>query len=284
MGFAPAALSAFERGDDASPPRLLVRFFGLLGPNGPLPLHLTEFAHERALHHHDRTFARFLDLLHHRFLALFYRAWAQAQPTVSYDRPREDRFGDYVGALVGIGAAELKDRDAAGDQVKRFFSGWLSRQVRNAEGLAAILSGYFDLPVAIETYVGHWMALPGDDVTRLGAGNAGAQLGVGAVAGARVWDRQHKFRIRFGPLTLPQYEGFLPRGTALPRLVALVRQYFCLELDWDAQLVIARAEVPKTRLGQYGRLGWTTWLGPYRKPRDAADLTLDCEMVVGERA
>ena len=45
--------------------------FGLLGPNGPLPLHLTEYVRERLRHHADPTFARFLDLFHHRF-ALFF--------------------------------------------------------------------------------------------------------------------------------------------------------------------------------------------------------------------
>mgnify|MGYP002138968179 CR=1 FL=1 len=58
------------------------------------------FARQRILHSGDATFSRFLDILHHRFAALFYRAWAQAQPTVSLDRPDEDRFAGYVGALV----------------------------------------------------------------------------------------------------------------------------------------------------------------------------------------
>ena len=74
------------------PPRLQVRLFGLLGPNGPLPLHLTEYARERLRHAGDPTLSRFLDLFHHRFLALFYRAWAQAQPHVNRDRPDDDRF------------------------------------------------------------------------------------------------------------------------------------------------------------------------------------------------
>ena len=44
----------------------------------------------------DPTFAVFADLFHHRMLSFFYRAWAQAQPTVSFDRPEADRFGAYV--------------------------------------------------------------------------------------------------------------------------------------------------------------------------------------------
>ena len=194
MTFAPAAISSFKAADRNGLPRLEQRFFGFLGPNGPLPLHLTEFARERLLHNADPTFIRFLDLFNHRFLALFYRAWAQAQPTTSFDRPREDRFADYVGSLIGIGAPTLHARDDAGDHVKLYFAGWMSRQSRNADGLRSILQGYFQLPTRLENFVGHWMHLPESQRTRLGALNSGAQLGVGAVIGARVFDRQHKIR------------------------------------------------------------------------------------------
>src|SRR5690242_5058102 len=81
QSFAPAAISAFVAGEAGKPPRLEQRFFGMFGPNGPLPLHLTDYARERIIQGGDPTFARFVDIFHHRFLELFYRAWAQAQPT-----------------------------------------------------------------------------------------------------------------------------------------------------------------------------------------------------------
>jgi type VI secretion system protein ImpH len=280
MSFAPAAVSAFERGEDGRVPRLVQRFFGLLGPNGPLPLHLTDYARERILHGGDTTLARFLDVFHHRFTELFYRAWAQAQPTVSLDRPQDDRFAIYVGSLLGIGTPAMARRDALGDHAKLFFAGLLARQVRNADGLRAWLTGYFRVPVRIEQFVGHHLRLPAEDLTRIGVDTDGARIGVGAVLGARVWDRQHKFRIEIGPLKLVQYENFLPGGAAIERLVALVRQYLCMELEWDARLVLMKDEVPRTRLGRCGRLGWTIWLGHYRRPRDAGDLTLEAERLV----
>src|SRR4051794_23459016 len=40
LSFAPAPLSSFQLGQDGKPSRLQVSFFGLLGPNGPLPLHM----------------------------------------------------------------------------------------------------------------------------------------------------------------------------------------------------------------------------------------------------
>jgi type VI secretion system protein ImpH len=286
MAFAPASLASFRLPADGRPARAEVRFLGLLGPNGPLPLHLTEYARTRLLNSGDATFVRFLDMFNHRFLLLFYRAWAQAQPAASLDRPREDRFTIYVGALEGIAGSRMRERDEIGDFAKLFFAGWLGRQVRNRDGIAALLASYFRVGVVIEEFVGHWLHLPDRDQTRLCAGHAGgpaAQLGIGVVLGARVWDRQHKFRVRLGPLTLAQYESFLPGGRALGRLVDWIRQYFCFELEWDVQLVLAHDDVPKARLGQFGRLGWTMWLGVRPAASDAGDLMLDAERLVPRR-
>ena len=104
------------------------------------------------------------------------------------------------------------------------------------------------MPVQIEEFVGHWM--------RLGARRAHATCGArarrsasGAVLGGRVWDRQHKFRIRLGPLTLEQYESFLPGGEPLRKLVDWVRMYLCFELDWDVRLLLKQNEVPPLTLG-----------------------------------
>jgi type VI secretion system protein ImpH len=277
LSFAPAPLASFDASDGRTP-RLQVRLFGLFGPNGPLPIHLTEYARERLQHAGDPTLSRFLDVFHHRFLALFYRAWAQAQPAVNRDRPADDHFTAYVGAFLGVSPAAFRDRDTLPDLAKFFHVGALIRQVRNPEGLVHILQHFFRVPARIEEFVGHWMALGSGERSRLSAEGAG--LGTGAVLGGRVWDRQHKFRIHLGPLTLDQYERFLPGGTAIKKLVDWVRMYLCYELDWDVRLLLKPGEVPSLMLGGGQRLGWTTWLGRRRLKTDADDLCLDPEAFV----
>jgi type VI secretion system protein ImpH len=286
LAFAPAPLASLELRSGGAPPRLHVRLFGLLGPNGPLPIHLTEYVRHRLRHANDPTLSRFLDLLHHRFIALFYRAWAQAQPHVNRDRTAQDRYKTYVGAFVGVAPAALRERDSVIDVAKLFHAGTLVRQVRNAEGLSAILRQFFDVPARVEEFVGHWMRLASPDLTRLS--RRGAGLGQGAVAGARVWDHQSKFRVHLGPLTLDEYESFLPERTPasdaspshLRKLVDWIRFYLCFEVDWDVRLHLKRDEVPPLLLGGAGRLGWTTWLGRRRSAADAADLVLDAEALV----
>lgn len=302
LSFAPAPLASFEMPPDGRPPRLQVRLFGLMGPNGPLPIHITEYARERLRHAGDPTLTRFLDLLNHRFLALFYRAWAQAQPHVNRDRPKDDRFAAYIGSFVGVTPAAFRQRDSLPDLAKFFHAGTLIRHVRNAEGITSILQQFFRVPVQVEQFVGHWLRLATSERTRLGGSESsgsslGSTLGTGAVAGSRVWDRQHKFRVHLGPLSLAQYESFLPMGAQpgsggaapkpqsgegghLRKLVDWIRLYLCYELDWDVRLVLKQNEVPRLALGRGGKLGWTTWLGERRARTDAGDLCLDAEAFV----
>lgn len=275
LAFAPSGIARFYFDRDGSRPRLEVSFFGMLGPNGPLPLHLSDYARQRVLHYGDRSFVRFLDIIHHRFLALFYRAWAQAQPTVSLDRPEGDRFSTYVASILGLGQKSLRNRDNVADHAKLFQAGPLARQIRNAEGLKDVLADYFGLPMEVEQYIGHWMPIEVSDQSSLG----GSQLGCNAVLGCQVWDRQSKFRLRIGPLTACQYADFLPTGSALPKLVDWVRFYAGGELYWDVLLILRREEVPQVCLGQAGQLGWTSWLGKRRVVDDADDLVLDAERV-----
>lgn len=277
LSFAPAPLASFSTKDGR--PRLQVRLFGLLGPNGPLPLHITEYARERLRQHGDPTLSRFLDIFHHRFLTLFYRAWAQAQPHVNHDRPDEDRFAAYIGAFIGLAPDAFRQRDALPDLAKFFHAGALVRHTRNAEGLRAILQHFCRVPVRIEEFVGHWMALEPRERTYLS--REGATLGRGAVAGAQIWDRQFKFRLHVGPLTIGQYDAFLPGGSLIQKLVDWVRLYLCFELEWDVRLVLRRDEVPPLRLGASGRLGWTTWLGSRQAATDAGDLCFNAEAFAG---
>ena len=115
----------------------------------------------------------------------------------------------------------------------------------------------------------------------------GAQLGVGAVLGRRVWDRQHRFRIHIGPLRVADYLRFLPDGDALDRLVAIVRQYIGFELDWDLRLSLVPEDVPRARLGRgHTRLGWTSWMGGKAAEgasRRSAELILEPEMILKTR-
>jgi type VI secretion system protein ImpH len=276
--FAPSTLAEFEPASEDRPARLSSYFFGMFGPSGALPLHLTEYARERMRNAGDETFMRFVDLFHHRMLSLYYRAWATTQPTVGFDRPAEDRFASYVASLFGLGMPSLRDRDGMPDLAKLHFAGRLALQTRHAEGLRAIIADYFKLPVEIEQFFPAWVPLPRQSLCLLGESEATGALGSTATIGEQFHVFHHKFRIRIGPMSFADFSRLLPDGRSLSRLRPLVRNYIGDELAWDVMLILIKEEVPAVKLGETGLLGWTSWLGDRRSERAATDLVLEPEL------
>jgi type VI secretion system protein ImpH len=86
-------------------------------------------------------------------------------------------------------------------------------------------------------------------------------MGVGAIAGEVVADRQNKFRLVLGPLHLDQYLRFTPQGKDLPLLVEWVRGFIGYEFVWEVELRVRNDSAPPARLEDKEKLGWSTWLG-----------------------
>ena len=267
--FHPTMLGHYKRADGEGRARLAVNFFGLLGANGAMPVHITEYVRDRLRHGGDRTLLAFLDVFHHRMLSLFYRARAAAEPVISLDRADGDRFSVFVGSMFGIGAPALRERDAISDFAKLHFAGLLANKTRPAAGLVTILREYFKLPVHIEQFVGHWMALPDEAQSRMARMDGANRLGSTMVLGRTVWDCQHKFRIVIGPVGYADYQRFLPGGESMVRLLSWVKNYVGVTLDWDVRVILKKEEIPPLRLGGATRMGWSTWLvstTPTRNP------------------
>jgi type VI secretion system protein ImpH len=273
MAFAPASISSVTTRTNGVP-RMAIACIGMLGPNGPLPLHITAYARERQLSHKDSTFVHFVDLLSHRFISLFYRAWAVNQKTVSSDRPQTDRWMAFFASIVGMGEPTLRERDRIPDAAKVFYAGRLASQVRGASGLGKVLADFFGVAAEIQQFIGQWVNLPDDCCCRLGESKSTGRVGSSVIIGARVWDCQMKFRVRMGPMSLPDYQRFLPGTPSLHRLHDWVRLYSGDELEWDVQLILRKEEVPALRLGQSGNLGWSTWIGNQPHVKDAEDVIL----------
>ena len=252
--------------------RLTNRSFGLFGPQGPLPLHLTEFARNRRRNERDTTFLAFADMFTHRLLGLFYRTWSAGQPAPSFDRPEQDSFERKVAALSGYNAQAMRARDQMPDMAKRHFAGHLASGTKTAEGLVSMLSAFFSAPVHLQQFIGCWLDLEPDDRWQLGAGALGRSTSIGT----RVWSRASKFRILVGPVSLAEYKRLLPGQGSLERLESIVRNHVGDALDWDVNLILRAADVPRAALGgANAALGHTTWVGMRREgATDANDLYL----------
>jgi type VI secretion system protein ImpH len=102
------------------------------------------------------------------------------------------------------------------------------------------------------------------------------------VAGDQIWDHSSKARIRIGPLPLKRYREFLPGAGGQRVLGGLARFYTGGQIDFDVQLVLARAEVPEYELGGDNELplGLCSWAKTGAFERDPDDAVFP----LGEKA
>lgn len=277
LTFPASEIQAFER-RGGEPPRLTVNFMGAAGLIGPLPHAYTTLIGERG-RAKDRVLRDFLDTFNHRMISLFYLAWEKYHFTVTYKKPFKDRFTVYLMDLVGLGTPGLQNRQEVRDHSLVFYAGLLGLQSRPSAALEQLLGDHFGVPVRIEQLIGGWYPLDEDAQCCLDEREAPSRrLGEGAVAGDAIWDHQSRARAVLGPLKLKMYLRFLPGGGAYEELEGLVRFFSGGQYDMEAQLVLARDEVPDYELGaEEGAplpLGLCSWIGAGALEQDPKDAIL----------
>jgi len=277
LTFAPSDVATVEAGSHGRL-RLAQYGFGMFGPNGALPFHLTEFVFERRRHHEDAAVSDFVNLFQNRLTALFFRAWADSDPVACHSRPEDDDFAAFLGALIGVFDESARNRDSIPDYAKLCRAGQIGAGSRSADGLEAVLSDYFRQKIEVREFVGGWLRIPEELRTRLGGTDDAAALGRAATLGARSWQRQGKFEVVIGPMPFEAFLQFLPGSRALRSLADFIRFYTSGEWAWQARLLVQKGEAPGVALGQVGRLGWTSWIG--RKGDVATDVVLQDEQAV----
>jgi type VI secretion system protein ImpH len=264
--------------EDGAPPRLLVNFFGLTGPQGVLPLEYSELVADR-VRQRDHALRDFLDLFNHRLISLFFRAWERTHVHGDTTATGDDPLNEHLLDLAGLGTPGIAKQLGLPAASLPFYVGLLSMPTRPAVALELLLEDYFRVPIDIEQFVGGWYAIDESSQCALGDElSASSQLGIGAVAGDEIWDLQARARLRIGPLSRAQYDTFLPTGRAYQELRALTKFFTGEQVDIEVQLILARDDVPPVALGaaveQATPLGWCTWLRSRPFTRDAADTIL----------
>ncbi len=282
LAFGTRDIAGFHPGTTSTPPRVDVEVLGLLGPEGAMPLHITRwimgrlsdrwFAGANGDATSDTTFLDFCNLLQHRMIALYWRAWADARPEVQIEHAAAGRVQAMIEMLAGTGLPGTKPANVADTQtrLKLRHATSLGRQVHGVERLTSYLRDVLMAPVALVEFVGTWTTIPARLQSRLG--HSHAQIGSSMVVGARSFQRQTLAELRVGPLSFAQFKSFLGDTDLRGRLRHAIRHAMGRELDFDVRLVLARDQIPDPQLGAC-QLGRTTWLSP-RRSADADNLRL----------
>jgi type VI secretion system ImpH/TssG family protein len=239
-------------------PLLSGHWLGLTGPMGALPTHLTEYAHYEVQYAKARPFGRWLDLLAGRMLQFFVRAWGDSQPTVQADRPDDDRFARYLGAMTG--GAEGVREDSIFPARARLFYAALYASRRSAVAIEDALASLLRQPIRVLEYQPRWRDIDEEDQTRLG--RQFARLGGEMVVGRRVRVASDAFRVVVRAHSMDEYERLLPTGARFAIASEALDSFAPSHLEWDVMIEMEERHARPARLDGKARLGWTGWVAP----------------------
>ncbi|HEY0061208.1 MAG TPA: type VI secretion system baseplate subunit TssG [Telluria sp.] len=237
---------------------LIANFFGLAGPDGPLPEAYVELIRAHLLEH-DSGAVDFLSIFQHRLLSLVYRAEHDFRAAGPFSEPGSGPLAPAILALLGQPAGEVRP-----DCQRMLLSNLpvCAQQRHSLHGFLALLATQFGVVVQGREWAGRWITLPAQLQTVLGAHGSNDLLGAGAVLGQRAWDQGGAIRIDLGQIAPALYLALLPGGARHDELCLLCAWYLGPNLACYLCMALAPAQVPPPVLGPGLLLGHTSWLAP----------------------
>ncbi len=241
--------------------RVTNAFMGLYGSPSPMPPYYVEKIAFDDYQGGPQPVREFLDVFHHRLLALTYRAWTKYRFSVMYKKKGTDPFTRRMFCTVGLDG--MKDAETALDRFLHLrYAPILASKSRSVRGLGVVLEDLFGhMGVKIEQFVGHWTLIEKPHRNKLGVMNH--QLGESLTIGRYVYDGTGRFNVILGPLSYDDYLSFLPGGSNRPMLRAVVATFTRGQQDVVLELHVKTDDAPRWQLGspRSATLKRTAWLG-----------------------
>ena len=227
--------------------RVTNAFLGLYGSASPMPPYFVEKIALDDYQGGPQPVREFLDVFHHRLLALLYRTWTKYRFAVMYRRKGADPFTRRMFCAVGIDG--MKDAETT---LNRFlhlrYAPLLASKSRSVRGLQVVLDDMFGhMGVKIEQFIGHWTLIEKPNRNKLGVMNH--QLGESMTLGRYVYDGTGRFNVVLGPLSYDDYLSFLPGGHRRPLLRSVVATFTRGQQDVILELHVKTDEAPRFTLG-----------------------------------
>lgn len=223
-------------------------FLGASGTVSPLA---SFFAEEvlRADEDHNAGLGAFYDVLHHRLLALCYRALQRNRPAWSIRRAGGDAFTRRALAVVGLAEqpkAPVRPQSLLG--VARL----IGPRARTRAALEAALAiGFPNLRIRVVDFFPQRVKLQTDQRLRVGKRNH--RLGSETRVGRSMSAQSDRLRLSAGPVDQTTYQTLLPEGAEHARLNRLVAQMTGGMVDVELELELAPGQEPSIGLGPRAR-------------------------------
>jgi type VI secretion system protein ImpH len=237
---------------------ILSYWLGLLGVDGPMPLEFTNYVFQRSYNHYDNTWRRFLDIIHHRFHTLYYRAFSIYEQAISNDR--SNIKDDPVKLLIASLAGSNINYNTSVCNAAQF-----SQTMRTRSNLEIVLRNMYKVPIAVKDFTLMKLDIPHENHVFLGE-RSRSLLGKTMQIGRQFWSMTQKFDIFLGPMSYTEYCKFVALGSQLEKLSQTVNLFLDRPLVYDTVFIIHSATIPGTWLGgdpqkSPTRLGVSTWVG-----------------------
>ena len=259
-------------------------YMSFLGAHGVMPHRYTEGVATQ-IHQQKHEGARaFFDIFFNRIMTLHYQAWAKYRVRHRLDARGDDALLAMQLALAGRHRKSRSDPgtaiedDEGFDEAAAYYAALFAHRPTSARLVAGVLAEYFGVPIIVKQFIGRWDKLAETELFKLGVQNA--TFGQGATLGTRVWERRSRVELRIGPLSMAQFEQFLPGASCFKALKRMLGLFAIPSLEFEMRLVLRAAEVKPMRLGAASgaRLGMGAFLITKPETRDRDDLVYELRM------
>lgn len=277
VGFPASDVALAQRLEGVHPHQYLVQatFFGMHGPDSPLPAYYLErLAYEAGQGEGIRP--AFFDFFNHRLLTLLHQAWRKYRHYIRFRPGASDRLSQRLFALVGLKDDAIRGATPIAWGRLLSFAGTVVHRSRSPAMVTGLIAHCFDLAdVSLRDFELRHCEIPEDDRTQLAARNG--QLGESFRIGSCVRTRHCKFTLVISNLSQARFREFLPDGENFERLRLLLAHLLRDQTPCDLELGLRDDEVPSFNLGQNTgcQLGWSSFLAqPQRRMPAPVRLTV----------
>lgn len=251
-------------------------FLGFFGANGMMPSFYTDDIVDQIRHDKYEGTRAFFDIFYNRTMALYFQAAGKHRVQHRFDEEGVAAILPMQLALAGKKTAR-EDDGVFSDAVAAHYAALLRHRPVSASLIEGILAEYFDLPVRLEQFVASYDRLHQGEVCLLGV--QCATLSAGAVLGERVRECHTRARLHVGPLSIEDYDRFLPGGAGAVALKHLLALFTTPTIHFELHLILRAADVlPCGFDAPHGnRLGYDTCLLSSAARDDCGEFLFDLD-------